>query len=296
MSDAPTTPPVPEESSHPRKSGDIPAATRDIGAAMAELARTLQREHSSEPATLQAVTTAAVRAVPGAAQAVISLVIRRKMVQAQAATDPSAGRLDELQTELDDGPCLRAVWEQQTVHIPDMATESRWLRFAAAAIQAGVGAMLCFQLFVEGNNLGALNLYGATAGAFTEESETVGLIFATHDAVALAGAQQEHQLSTALASRDITGQAKGIVMERFHIDADHAFALITRLSQEQNIKLHTIATQLITDATKPTAPRPHKAHLGRLTQLVAHPAFVVTEGSPVAVVKFLHHLKSPPSS
>ena len=175
-----------------------------------------------------------------------------------------------------------------------MATESRWLRFAAAAIQAGVGAMLCFQLFVEGNNLGALNLYGATAGAFTEESETVGLIFATHDAVALAGAQQEHQLSTALASRDIIGQAKGIVMERFHIDADHAFALITRLSQEQNIKLHTIATQLITDATKPTAPRPHKAHLGRLTQLVAHPAFVVTEGSPVAVVKFLHHLKSPP--
>jgi len=94
--------------------------------------------------------------VPGAAQAVISLVIRRKMVQAQAATDPSAGRLDELQTELDDGPRLRAVWEQQTVHIPDMATESRWPRFAAAAIQAGVGAMLCFQLFVEGDNLGAL--------------------------------------------------------------------------------------------------------------------------------------------
>jgi len=54
-------------------------------------------------------------------------------------------------------------------------------------------------------------------------------------------------------------------MERFHIDADHAFALITRLSQDQNIKLHTIATQLIADATQPTAPRPHKAHLGRLT-------------------------------
>jgi len=107
------------------------------------------------------------------------------------------------------------VWEQQTVRIPAMATESRWPHFAAAAIQAGGWvAMLCFQLFVEGDNLGALNLYAATAGAFTEESETVGLIFATHTAVALAGAQQEHQLSTALASRDIIGQAKGIVMER----------------------------------------------------------------------------------
>ena len=68
MSDATTTPPVPEESSQLRTSGDLPVTTRDIGAAMAMLARTLQREHSSEPATLQAVTTAAVRAVPGAAQ------------------------------------------------------------------------------------------------------------------------------------------------------------------------------------------------------------------------------------
>ncbi len=49
--------------------------------------------------------------------------------------------------------------------------------------------MLCFQLFVEGDNPGALNLYAVTAGAFTEESETVGLVFATHAAVALAGAQ-----------------------------------------------------------------------------------------------------------
>jgi len=236
VSDATTTPPVPEESSRPRTSGDIPAATPDIGAAMAELARTLQREHSSEPGTLQAVTTAAVRAVPGAAQAVISLVIRQKMVQAQAATDPSAGRLDELQTELDDGPCLRAVWEQQTGHIPDMATDPAGPASRPPAPRRGWGATLCFQLFVEGDNLGALNLYGATAGAFTEESETVGLIFATHAAVALAGAQQEHHLSTALASRDIIGQAKGIVMERFHIDADHAFALIARLSQDQNIK------------------------------------------------------------
>jgi len=64
VSDATTTPPVPEESSQLRTSGDLPVTTRDIGAAMAVLARTLQREHSSEPATLQAVTTAAVLAVP----------------------------------------------------------------------------------------------------------------------------------------------------------------------------------------------------------------------------------------
>jgi len=117
-----------------------------------------------------------------------------------------------------------------------------------------VGAMLCFQLFVAGDNLGALNLYSPTAGAFTEESESVGLIFATHAAVALAGAQQERQLTAAMISRDIIGQAKGIVMERFHINADQAFTLIARLSQEQNIRLNDLAAQLITAATTPTAP------------------------------------------
>jgi len=246
---------VPADCQHTPELEDLHPAAPDVGAAMAELARTLQREHASEHDTLQAVTTAAVAAVPGAAQAVISLVTgRKKIIQAQAGTDPGAQHLDELQAELDDGPCLTAIWEQQTVHIPDMATETRWPRFAAAASEAGVGAMLCFQLFVAGDNLGALNLYSPTAGAFTEESESVGLIFATHAAVALAGAQQERQLTAAMISRDIIGQAKGIVMERFHINADQAFTLIARLSQEQNIRLNDLAAQLITAATTPTAP------------------------------------------
>ena len=132
---------------------------RSLVVAMSELARTLQRDHASAHDTLHAVTTAAVQAVPGVNNATISLVLGRTIVQAKAATDVGAHRLDELQAELEDGPCLTAIWEQETVHIPDMATEDRWPRFAAAATEAGVGAMLCFQLFVHGDNLGALNLY-----------------------------------------------------------------------------------------------------------------------------------------
>ena len=186
-----------------------------LGVALAALtrghlwwARTLQREHASEHDTLQAVTAAAVQAVPGAENATITLVVGRTKVQTRAATGARARRMDELQTELDDGPCLTTIWEQETVHIPDMATESRWPRFAAAAAGVGVGAVLCFRLFVHGDTLGASNLYAPTAGAFTEDSETIGLIFATHAAVALAAAQQEHQLTTALASRNIIGQSQ----------------------------------------------------------------------------------------
>jgi len=118
-------------------------------------------------------------------------------------------------------------------------------------VEAGVGSMLCFQLFVHGDTLGALNLYSPEAGAFTEEPETSGRVFATHAAVALAAAQHEQQLHAALANRDIIGQAKGIVMERFHLDADRAFTLIARLSQEENIKLHEIATKIAADVPSP---------------------------------------------
>jgi len=248
----------------------MPAA-HALGAAMSELARTLQHEHASEHATLEAVTAAAVEAVPGAEHAAISLVVRGKTVQSHAGTDPLADRIDARQTELDQGPCLDAVWQQESVHIPDMVAESRWPRFTAAAVEAGIGAMLCFQLFVTEGRLGALNLYASQAGAFDEEARFTGLIFATHAAVAIIGARQEETsthaavaiigarqeetLSVALAHRDVIGQAKGIVMERFHLDAPRAFALLARLSQTENIKLHDIATQLVADvADSPAAP------------------------------------------
>ncbi len=230
-------------------------AAHALGAAMSELARTLQHEHASEHATLEAVTAAAVEAVPGAEHAAISLVVRGRTVQSHAATDPLAERIDARQTELGQGPCLDAVWQQESVHIPDMGAESRWPRFTAAAAEAGIGAMLCFPLFVTEARLGALNLYASQAGAFDEEARITGLIFATHAAVAITGARQEETLSTALAHRDIIGQAKGIVMERFHLDAPRAFALLARLSQTENIKLRDIATQIVADiGDSPAAP------------------------------------------
>ncbi len=244
---------VPEE--HPRgdDTGGLHVEAPALGAVMAELARTLRREHASAPDTLEAVTTAVVAAVPGAEHASIILVERRRIVSSQAATSELAKRLEQLQTELDDGPCLTSAWEQQTVHITDMTTETRWPRFAAAAAAAGVGAMVCFQLFVDGNNLGALDLYASIAGAFDAESESIGLVFAAHAAVAIATAREERHLHAALANRDIIGQAKGIVMERFRLDATRAFALIARLSQEENIKLHDVAARLVAEVTDSVA-------------------------------------------
>src|SRR3712207_9089476 len=88
-----------------------------------------------------------------------------------------------MQDAVQEGPCLDAVWEHETVRIDDMRTDTRWPRFAAEAAALGVLSSLSLQLFVEGDNLGALNLYARQPHAFGEESEDVGLVLAAHAAV-----------------------------------------------------------------------------------------------------------------
>jgi ANTAR domain len=130
-----------------------------------------------------------------------------------------------------------------------MSQEARWPRFAKAALELGVRTSLSFQLFVLKDNLGSLNLYGGEASVFDEDSSLYGEILAQHAAVAMAGSQAAEQMQRAIASRDTIGQAKGIIMERFHVDALKAFALLTRLSQESNTKLFDVAKNVIDTAT-----------------------------------------------
>jgi hypothetical protein len=148
---------------------------------------------------------------------------------------------------------LDAVYEQQTVRVEDMAQEQRWPRFAAAAHEAGAGAMLSLQLYVEGDNLGALNLYAREPGSFDDESEHVGLLFASHAAVAFAGIQQREQMTQIIATGDLIGQAKGRLIERYDINADRAFMLLIRVCQTQQTKLRDVAEQLVStgELTKP---------------------------------------------
>ena len=97
--------------------------------------------------------------------------------------------------------------------------------------------MLSFRLFVDAADLGALNLYGSAAGVFTTDSQIVGALFAQHAALALAGSTRDDQLSDAIATRDVIGQAKGILMHRNRITGQQAFTLLVHASQHTQIKL-----------------------------------------------------------
>jgi transcriptional regulator with GAF, ATPase, and Fis domain len=228
-------------------------ADDDLARRLSDLARTLQHEDNVD-GTLQAIVHAAVGTVPGAKYAAVTVVEARRKIYTRAGTADLVFRVDQAQYDSGEGPCLSAVYEQQTVRLPDMTTEDRWPRFTRRTAELGVLSMLSFQLYVQLDNLGALNLYSADKHAFDDESEHIGLLFAAHAAVAMSGARQEEHLNKAIAARDLIGQAKGILMERHKISSDQAFSVLARASQQTNTKLIDVA-RVLTDTGAMTASR-----------------------------------------
>jgi hypothetical protein len=142
------------------------------------------------------------------------------------------------------------MYEHRTIRVDDLATDPRWPELSRrATAELGVASILCFQLFVHEDDLGALNLVARRPGAFTDESERIGLLFASHAAVAVADAQDLNHITTALRSRDVIAQAKGILMERYKITAEMAFALLARTSQDANRRLFEVAEHLTRTGT-----------------------------------------------
>ncbi len=228
---------------------DLNQLAEDLG----ELARSLE-EHDDPDVMLAEIIAAAVAMVPGVDEGSVSVVTGRRNIGSQAPTGDLPMQVDALQEETQQGPCLDAAYEHLTVRVTDMASETRWPEFARRASQAGAASMLSLQLYVEGDNLGALNLYSRTPNAFDDESEQVGLLFASHAAVAYAGVRKEAQLVQAVGSRTLIGQATGILMERYTISPERAFLVLTRVSQNSNRKLHDVATELVRHGTVPGLP------------------------------------------
>jgi AmiR/NasT family two-component response regulator len=105
--------------------------------------------------------------------------------------------------------------------------------------------MLSFRLYTHLGGTGALNLLGGIPRALSQEAEALGAMFATRAALALSAANTREQFSSALASRDHIGQSKGIIMERFNVDAVRAFDMLKRLSQESNTPIRDLAERVI---------------------------------------------------
>jgi GAF domain-containing protein len=215
----------------------------DVAQALRDVARSLEAEPDLEH-VLGAIVASVTDTVPGAEQAGVSLY-EHKLLQTVASTSDLTKRINAIEHELDEGPCLQALLDHRSYRIDDMSTDTRWPRFAAAAEAHGVRSMLGYKLFTSGRTLGTLDLYSSQPNAFDAESEVVGEVFAAHAAIALLGSTQQAEWRTALNSRDTIGMAKGVLMEREQITDDQAFRLLVSTSQRGNVKLHDLAAWLV---------------------------------------------------
>jgi GAF domain-containing protein len=214
-----------------------------------------QQRHPDLHSTLADMSTSAVEVMPGAQHAGVTLVHRDGKVESPASTGRYPTLLDEIQQRHEEGPCLSAAWEQHVIHIADLEREKRWPSYCRDAIrETPIRSIMSFQLFADHNNMGALNFYADAPGRFDDDAAETGLVLATHMAVAWNIIRRDEQFRSALASRDIIGQAKGMIMERFKIDADQAFELLKRLSQSSNTPVTAVARQLVESERGVTPP------------------------------------------
>lgn len=219
------------------------AETRPDPDLLAKLARQMGSE-SHLDAVWDRVVQACVVQIDGAEQAGITLLTGNS-VSTPAATDELVRVIDRHQYATREGPCLTAALEHQAVvTAPDLTTDTRWPKFSAAVTGLGVRSMLSFQLYTDTDTIGGLNIYASEPDAFSDDSVHTGTLLAAHAAVAVAAATHSEHLRIALESRDTIGQAKGILMERYKITANHAFDLLILASQQTHRKLKDVAAEL----------------------------------------------------
>jgi GAF domain-containing protein len=201
--------------------------------------------------SLRGVTASCVNLIDGVESADLLMISGADHFRSVAATSQLAVDIDDLQQQFREGPCVDAALGNSPVLSNDLREDERWPCFKRAAVAAGVHSLMSFQLYTHNARMGALNLFALKPDVFTAEAEAVGAMLATHAAIALIADDERLQFRSALASRDVIGQAKGVIMERFDVDAVRAFELLTRLSQNTNTRLAEIAEEIISRGAEP---------------------------------------------
>jgi GAF domain-containing protein len=223
------------------------------------LARTLLVARTVDD-VLHRVVDAARQAIAGADIVSMTLRLPDGGYTTPVVTEPAAARLDEVQYRIDKGPCIDATRAsgKGVAMSEDLTADPRWPEIGRVAAEVGVGAVLCTGILPDSDppRFGALNIYSHRPGGLLDADQDIALLLATHAALALAtteartaGQLREAQLREALDSRDVIGQAKGILMLRRGIGATEAFELLRNRSQELNIKLADVARTLAANRT-----------------------------------------------
>jgi hypothetical protein len=227
-----------------------------VAVTFAEIARTLFSA-GTVGETLQQIVDFAALTVEGCDATGISLLTGSR-ITTPVYSHPVALEVDSVQYETGEGPCLDAITKETIVFAEDLVEDPRWPVFGPRAATLGMRSLLSCRLFADGT-LGALNFYAGLPRAYGVIDRTKALIFATHAGIALGAAEafedatlslnseihRVENLQEALASREVIGQAEGIIIERERITPEQAFGVLRRASQHLNIKLREVAQYVV---------------------------------------------------
>lgn len=222
------------------------------------LTHALLKQADTAAEVVEHVTTATQLLIGGADFVSVTLRGEDGRYFTPVATSDICCELDQVQYRHAEGPCVECAREDGPgfAYSSQLSTDERWPHFGPAAAALGVESVLSTTL-VPGPRVmhppGALNVYAAAADGIGEEDKTMALVLTSHLSLALAHTSavnyhqlKEHQLKQAIASRDVIGQAKGILMHRQGISAEKAFELLRQTSQDLNVKLAEVALTVVT--------------------------------------------------
>ncbi len=240
----------------------------DLQVSLRELAA-LVSDSQGLPDVLSHVAMFAVRAIPGAEGAGVTLLSTDQLtrVEGLAASHPFVAEIDEIQyMVLNEGPCITAALERRTVRSGSLGGEKMWPRFGPRVGRLGVHSALSLPLLVSDRAVGAINVYARSKDAFDDHAAELGELFATPAAVAVHNAQilaqaqaLAAQLQSALSSRPIIDQAIGILRGRTGGSAEEALGKLRAMSQADHVKLVEVAQHIVDEAVRRARARHSQA-------------------------------------
>ncbi len=202
------------------------------------------------PSIYEAIVRAAPHLVEGCDHASLMLRLDGGFVTV-ASSDATAARVDALDRELDEGPCLDAIIEQTVFHDADLTNGSPWPRLSERVLaETPVRSVAGFRIRTGDQHDGALNLFSDSPGGLTTRAVDQGIVLASFITVALVASHERRTAQTLrsglLSNREI-GKAVGLLMAFHSIDDEEAFAMLRRASQQMNVKLVEVARRVVDD-------------------------------------------------
>ena len=197
----------------------------------------------------QSLVDSARQLIEGCDRASLLVRTRDRYVTA-ASTDDIARRIDQIELEVGEGPCVDAIVSEAYQHDADLTDATTpWPRFTERIVaETPVRSAIGYRLLLDGEKAGALNVFSDTAGALTSRSADIGAVIASFASVALMAIRAREEAATlrqGLQSNREIGKAVGLLMAAHHITGEQAFELLRSTSQELNMKLTRVASQII---------------------------------------------------